>query len=101
MKTLIFNEISNDVEVRIEIDDTYVFKIYLKGDPSKIKQAFNDTVPDVREAGQVIFGVHNWLGVITSEFVRDPTEGTVVLKIWSRSYPKMDVISRLFDANFN
>ena len=104
MKTLLFNEIMDGVEVKIEISlehgDVYVFKVGLNGNREEFAKVFRAIVPRVCDAGQGLFGVHNWLGVITSEFTRDPLEGTV-LKIWSLSYPRENIITRLFDANFN
>ena len=102
MARLLFHETFKGVEVKIDIaqegDDSYMFKVSLIGNQENFKEAFRTVVPRVHDAGQRIFGVHNWLLVDISEFIKDPDEGTV-LKIWSRSYPPFNVISRLFEAN--
>lgn len=104
MKTLLFSESADGVEVQIEIaleqGGLYLFKVGLNGDRENFAKVFRAIVPRVCDVGQGLFGVHNWLGVVTSEFTRDPLEGTV-LKIWSRSYPRENIVTRLFEANFN
>lgn len=99
-----FNECMDGVEVQIEIaleqGDMYVFKVGLNGDKENFTKVFRAIVPRACDAGQGLFGVHNWLGVVASEFARDPLGG-IVLKIWSRSYPRENIVTRLFEANFN